>query len=141
MRTGRLVSGGRRPHKLQCLRTSLRSLWHWSKAYLQTSALLPSYFPLLLASPEIKRHFRTERDPVARITGYCFGALVVSKLVDTLEQPILPDVGVRNACLACILAILGTEPREFILLHHRLRVVNFWNLVSIILASFTHCLP
>ena len=118
--------------RTSCLRTSLRSLWHWSKAHLQTSAPLPSYFPLLLASPEITRHFQTERDPVARITGYCFVALVVSKLVDTLELAILPDVGTRNAYLACILAILGTEHPEFILLHHRLRVINFWNVVSII---------
>jgi hypothetical protein len=118
--------------RTSCLRTSLRSLWHWGKAYLQTSAQLPSYFHLLLASPEITRHFQSEHDPVARITGYCFGALVVNKLVDALESPISPSVGVRNAYLACISAILGTEHHEVFLLHRRLRVMNFWNVVSII---------
>lgn len=33
---------------------------------------------------------------------------------------------------ACISAILGTEHHQFILLQHRLRVINFWNVVSII---------
>ena len=95
--------------RTSCLRTSLWSLWNCSKAYLQTSAPLPSYFPLVLARPEITRRLQTERDPVARIIGYCFGALIVSKLVDSLESPISPGSGVRNAHLACISAILGME--------------------------------
>ncbi|KAF8256975.1 hypothetical protein EI94DRAFT_1761550 [Lactarius quietus] len=118
--------------RASCLRTSLRSLWHCGNAYLYTSAPLPSYFPLLLASPEFIHHFQTERDPVARITGYCFGALVVSKLVDALESPVPPSGGVRNAHLACISAILGQENLEVFILPHRLRVINFKNVVSII---------
>lgn len=70
--------------------------------------------------------------PFSDRTGYCFGALVVSKLVDTLELPISPGVGVCNAYPACILAVLGTEHRDFILLYHQLRVIKFWNVVSII---------
>jgi hypothetical protein len=118
--------------RASCLRTSLGSLWHWGKTYLQTSAPLPSYFYLLLASPEITGHFRTECDPVARIMAYCFGALVVNKLTDALELPISPGAGIRNAQLACISAILGPEHREVFLLPHRLRVINFWKSVSII---------
>ncbi|KAF8269057.1 hypothetical protein EI94DRAFT_1726131 [Lactarius quietus] len=118
--------------RASCLRTSLRSLWHCGNAYLYTSAPLPSYFPLLLASPEFTHHIQTARDPVARITGYCFGALVVSRLVDALESPIPPSGGVRNAHLASISAILGKGNPDVFILPHRLRVINFRNVVSII---------
>ena len=121
--------------RTSCLRTSLRSLWHCSKAHLQTRAPLPSYFPLVLARPEITRHLQTERDPVARIIGYCFGALIVNKLVDALESPISLGSGVRNAHLACISAILGIEHHEIFVLPHRLRVINFQNVVSVISAE------
>jgi hypothetical protein len=114
--------------RTSCLRTSLRSLWHCGKAYLQKSAPLPSYFPLLLAHPEIIRPLRTERDPVARITGYCFCALVVNKLVDALESPISRSDSVCNSYLACISAVIGAEHRE---VPHRIRVINFWKVVSV----------
>ncbi len=113
-----------------CLRMCLKTLWHCTKPYIQSSDPLPSYFPLVLATPEITRHFQTEQDPVARITGCCFGALIVSKLVDTLESPISLGGRVLNAELACILAILGTEHREILLLPHQLRAINFLNVVS-----------
>lgn len=48
-----------------------------------------------------------------------------------------PGVGVFHAYLACISAILGTEHHQFILLQHRLRVINFWNVVSIISGEVT----
>jgi len=117
--------------RTSCLRTSLKSLWHCGKAYLQKSAPLPSYFPLLLARPEIIRHLRTEPDPVARITGYCFGALVVNKLVDALESPISRSRGVHNSYLECISAVLGAEHCEVFLSPHRIRVINFWKVVSV----------
>ncbi|KAH9011978.1 hypothetical protein EDB83DRAFT_2447718 [Lactarius deliciosus] len=106
-----------------CLRVCLKTLWHSGKAYHQTPDPLPSYFPLMLARPEITRHFQTERDPVARITGRCFAALVVSKLVDALESPVSLSGRVRNPELACISAILGTEHRE-------LRIINLRNVIS-----------
>jgi len=113
------------------LRMCLRSLWDCAKAYHQTSGRLPSYFPLVLAGPEITRHFQTEQDPVARITGCCFGALIVCKLVDALGSPISLSGRVRNAEMACISAILGTEHREDSLLPHQIRVINFRNVVSL----------
>ena len=97
--------------RTSCLRVCPKSLWHCGKAYHQAPDPLPSYFPLVLARPEISRHFQTEEDPVARMTGCCFGALLVSKLVDTLESHISLSGRVRNAELACISAILGTEHR------------------------------
>ncbi len=117
--------------RASCLRMCLKSLWHCGKAYHQTSDPLPSYFPLVLARPEISRHFQTEQDPVSRITGCCFGALIVSKLVDALESPIFVSGRVRNAELACISAILGTEHREVLLLPHQLHVINIRNVVSL----------
>src|SRR6266702_4288476 len=117
--------------RTSCLRICLKSLWHCGKAHHQISDPLPSYFPLVLARPEITRHFQTEQDPVARITGCCFGALIVSKLVDALESPIFLSGHVRNAELACISAILGTEHDEGLLLPHQLHFINFRNVVSL----------
>ncbi|KAH9018612.1 hypothetical protein EDB84DRAFT_640052 [Lactarius hengduanensis] len=87
-------------------------------------------FPSCIARPEITCHFQTEQDPVAHITGRCFAALVVSKMVDALELPISLSSRVRNPELACISAILGTEHREVLLLPHQLRIINFRNVIS-----------
>ncbi|KAH9029510.1 hypothetical protein EDB85DRAFT_2147290 [Lactarius pseudohatsudake] len=84
----------------------------------------------MLARPEITCHFQTEQDLVAHITGRCFAALVVSKMVDALELPISLSSRVRNPELACISAILGTEHREVLLLPHQLRIINFRNVIS-----------
>jgi len=114
-----------------CLRMSLKTLWHTSKAYHYISDPLPPYFPLMLSSPEITHHLQTEQDPVARLTGCCFGALIVSKLVVALKSPISFSGHVDNAELACISAILGIGHREDLLLPHQLRVINFRNVVSL----------
>jgi len=85
----------------------------------------------MLSRPEITHHFQTEQDPVARLTGCCFGALIASKLVDSLKSSISLSGNVENAELACILTILGTGHREDLLLSHQLRVINFQNVVSL----------
>ncbi|KAI9457990.1 hypothetical protein BJY52DRAFT_1270819 [Lactarius psammicola] len=113
------------------LRLSLKALWHSAKAYHRTNNPLPPYFPLILASPEITQHFQTERDPVARLTGCCFGALIVSNLVDALKSPISLSDHVDNAKLACILAILGKEHHRNLLSFHQLWVINLWNVISL----------
>jgi hypothetical protein len=115
------------------LRVSLKTLWHTGKAHHDASTPLPSYFPLVLSSPELTRRFHTEQDPVARITGCCFGALMASKLVDALNLESTVSLGdhVDDAELACISAILGTGHREDLLLPHQLRVINFWKVVSL----------
>ncbi len=118
--------------RTSCLRMCLKSLWDCGKAYHQTPDPLSSNFPLMLARPEITRHLRTEQDPVARITGRCFGALIVSMLVGALGSPISFSSGVRIAELACISAILGTEHREVSFLPHQLHIVNFRNVVSLV---------
>jgi hypothetical protein len=117
--------------RTSCLRMCLKTLWHCGKVYQRSPwYTLPSYFPLVLARPETLRHFQTDQDPVARITGCCFGALIVSKLVNALTSPISFGDGVLNAELACISAILGTEHREVLLLPHQLHVINLRNVVS-----------
>ena len=115
-----------------CMRICLRSLWHCAKVYHQISDPLPSYFPLVLASPDITRQLRTEQDTVSRITGCCFRALIVSKLVDALESHISRSGDVRNAELACILGVLSTEHHKVPLLPHQFRLLNFRNIVSLI---------
>ncbi|KAH9062273.1 hypothetical protein EDB87DRAFT_1608257 [Lactarius vividus] len=109
----------------------LKTLWNCGKAYHQTSDPLPSYFPLVLARPEITRHFPTEQDLVARIMGCCFRALVISKLVNAFKSPIFVSGHVLNEEIACISAILGTEHHEVSLLPYHLHVINFRNVVSL----------
>ena len=73
-----------------CLRMSLKTLWYCGQAYHRpgTSKPLPSYFPSTLASPKIADLIRDEQDPVSRIVGRCFNALVVMKLVVDLRPRI-----------------------------------------------------
>ncbi|KAH9011163.1 hypothetical protein EDB85DRAFT_2160251 [Lactarius pseudohatsudake] len=118
--------------RTSCLRMCLKTLWHSGKAYHHNSDPLPPYFPLMLASPEIIHHFQTEQDPVARLTGCCFGALIVSKLVDAFTSPILLSGHVKDAELACISAILGIEHHEVLLSPHQLRIINFQKVVSLL---------
>ncbi|KAH9059448.1 hypothetical protein EDB83DRAFT_2387839 [Lactarius deliciosus] len=117
--------------RISCLRMCLKSLWHCGKPYLQTSDPLPPYFPLVLDRPEITRHFLTEQDPAARITGCCYGALIVGKLVGSLGSPISLGGRVHNTDLACVSAVLGTEHGEVSFLPHQLHVVNFRHVVSV----------
>jgi hypothetical protein len=113
------------------LRMVLKTLWHCSKAYHQIPKPLPSYFPLVLARPEIISHLQSAPDISVRITGCCFGALIASKLVDTLEPPISLGGPIRNADVACISAILGTLNSDGLLSPHQLHLINFWNVVSL----------
>ena len=127
--------------RTSCLRMCLKNLWHCGKTYHQTSEPLPSYFPPVLARLEITHHFQSEPDPAVRITGCCFGALIVSKLIDTLELPIPLISSVRNAELAYISAILGTEHREVLLSPHRLHLINFRNVVSLMSGEIDTLFP
>ena len=108
----------------------MKTLWHCAKAYHQISDPLPSYFTLVLARREITDHLKSAQDIFVRITGCCFGALIASKLVDALEPPISLSIP-RNAVVACISAILGTCNRDDLLLPHRLHLINFRNVVSL----------
>ena len=112
-----------------CLRIFLKTLWHSGKAYHDTSDRLPLYFPLILASPEIIHQFEAEQDPTVRLTGCFFGALIVSKLADTLESPVSLSGHEQNAELACISAILGPGHPDDLLTPHQLLIINFRKVV------------
>ncbi|KAF8269068.1 hypothetical protein EI94DRAFT_1047295 [Lactarius quietus] len=119
------------------LRMCLKTLWHCAKVYHhdQISDPLPSYFPLVLARPEITQYILTEKDITIRITGCCFGALIASKLVDALEPPISLSGPKRDAEMACISAILGTGVtghHDGLLSPYQLHLINFRNVVSLI---------
>ena len=66
-----------------CLRICVKSLWYCAQAYHRpgTSKPLPSYFPDTLACPKITYIIGAEEDPVSRVMGRLFSALVVMKLV------------------------------------------------------------
>jgi hypothetical protein len=125
--------------RTSCLRMCLKVLWHCSRAYHQASDPLPTYFHLMLASPEIS-HLKTEQDPAIRMTGRCFGALVLSKLVNSL--PSKSHVSRDAAVLpAHIWAILGDEHREDVLLPYQLHVINFRNVVSLVSGEIDALFP
>jgi hypothetical protein len=115
-----------------CLRMCLKNLWLSCKAYHRTSTPLPPYFPHMLSSPDIIRHFQAEKDPVVRLTGCCFGALISSKLADTLKSPVSFSTNDQDAKLACISAILGPGHREGLLTPYKVRIINFQKIVSLI---------
>ena len=97
-----------------CLRMCLKSMWYCAEAYHQLGASkpLPSYFPRALASKEIVRRIHTERDPVSRVVGRCFCALVVMKLVADFRSRADSNVQISDDELVCISAILGTPDND-----------------------------
>ena len=123
--------------RTSCLRMCLKILWLSSKAYHRIPDLLPYYIPFMLASPEMTHHFRAKQDPVVRLMGSCFGALIASKLVDTLDSESYVSLGPydQGADWACISAILGEEYWDIPLRPHQLRVINFQNVISLILGE------
>ena len=94
--------------RVGCLRTCLKSLWSCARAFHRPGASnsLPSYFPHTLASPALTRRLQAEQDPVARVIGRCFGALVVMKLTADVGSGVGSSVCVNGEELACLSAIL-----------------------------------
>jgi hypothetical protein len=106
-RPGTLTAQVRR----SCLRMCLRSLWYCAKAYHQlgtTSRPLPSYFPSTLASIETINLIRAEKDPVSRVVGCCFGALVVMKPVADIRLRTDSNIQVSDIELECLSAMFRT---------------------------------
>ena len=89
----------------------LKSLWYCAKAYYQLgpSMLLPSYFYLEFATPEITSHIQTEKDPVAYIIGRCFQSLVLNKVATHIKTTTESDDQLRDNALAYLSAVLGIE--------------------------------
>ncbi|KAH9012758.1 hypothetical protein EDB85DRAFT_1900122 [Lactarius pseudohatsudake] len=118
-------------------RTCLKYLWHCARAYNrpEVSAPLPSFVRITLANPGITRRIHTAKDTNARVTGRCFGALIVNKLVDDFKSRTSFSSGVYDAELACISSILGTEPGKILRWPHPSAVIKLMNVVSLMLGE------
>ncbi|KAH9013342.1 hypothetical protein EDB84DRAFT_1533103, partial [Lactarius hengduanensis] len=114
-------------------RTCLKYLWHCARAYNrpEAAAPLPSFVRITLANPGITRRIHTAKDTNARVTGRCFGALIVNKLVDDFKSRTSFSSGVYDAELACISSILGTEPGKILRWPHPSAVIKLMNVVSL----------
>ncbi|KAH8980905.1 hypothetical protein EDB83DRAFT_1395872 [Lactarius deliciosus] len=91
---------------------------------------LPSFVRITLANPGIIWRIHTARDISARVTGRCFGALIVNKLVDDFKSRTSFSSSVYDAELGCISSILNTRPGE-ILRWPRPSAVKLLNVVSL----------
>ncbi len=94
-----------------CLRVLLRSLWYCARAYhrLGTSKPLPSYFLLILATPEITHLIQAEKDPIIYVMGRCFEALVINNLELGFQSRTDSTVQINDKELACLSAILDAK--------------------------------
>ncbi|KAI9455574.1 hypothetical protein BJY52DRAFT_636129 [Lactarius psammicola] len=113
-------------------RKFLKRLWYFARAYNQVSAPLPSSVCTSLARLEITRRIHTERNPAARVTKRCLGALIVNKLVDDFKSCISFSSGVYDAELACISSILGTGLSEVSRWPRPSTVIKLLNVVSLV---------
>jgi hypothetical protein len=97
-----------------CLRMCLKSLWYCAQAYNRPgiSKPLPPYFPSTLASPKITYLINEEQDPVSRVVGRCFSALVVTKLVADVRSRGDSDVQVSDDERQC-LEVVFDEIRNY----------------------------
>ncbi|KAI9447497.1 hypothetical protein H4582DRAFT_7031 [Lactarius indigo] len=111
----------------------LKYLWQCARGYNQlgTSVPLPSFVRITLTNQEVTWRIHTARDINARVTGRCFGALIVNKLVDNFNSRTSFSNGVYDADLACISSILGTAPSEILRWPHPSAVIKLLNVVSL----------
>jgi hypothetical protein len=119
------------------LRVCLKCLWYFGRAYNgpQASQLLPSYFPLTLASPETIHHIRAEQDPVSRLMGDCFGALVVTKLAADVRSRSASNVPISDDELACISTFLDAESRDVMICLECPGAIELASMVSLALGG------
>ena len=122
----------------RCLQMCLKSLWYCTNAYHQlgTFNLLPSHFPRTLASPEIIRRIQSERDPISRVMGRCFCALVVKKLAADVRSYANPNIQIGDDELACLSTILGTTKDDIKSCLEWPGAVELANVVSLALGDF-----
>ncbi|KAI9455573.1 hypothetical protein BJY52DRAFT_636244 [Lactarius psammicola] len=127
-----LLNDGARKSRL---RVCLKCLCYFGRAYNQSGAFepMPSYFPRTLASPEIIRCIQTDRDPVIRVMGLCFGALVVTNLVADVKPSTDSNAQISDEQLACLSAILGTESRDVRLCLTQPGIIQLASMISLAL--------
>ncbi|KAN0137270.1 hypothetical protein V8E53_004715 [Lactarius tabidus] len=112
------------------LRVCLKSLWFCGKAYNQQreEELLPSYFRVVFASPEMTHRIQMEQDLAPRVIGCCFGALVAKKLSTDINSR---RVQVNDGVLVCLSAILGIESLEVASLLDQPGAIEFASIFSL----------
>ena len=117
-----------------CLRMSLSCLWYCAKAYHQPGIFkpLPSYFTSTLARPEIIRLIHVEEDRISRVTGRCFGALIVMKLAVDIRSRADTNVQISDEKLACLSAILSAESPDLKIWLSQPCAIELANIVSLI---------
>ena len=119
------------------LQICMKCLWYFGRAYNQPGAgaseALPSYFPNVLASPEVTRYVQTEGNSAARVIGSCFMALIVNKLTADLKSRAKPDSinedPINEGELACLSAVLGTEVEKMLDQPDAVALANFFSLM------------
>ena len=119
------------------LQICMKCLWYFGRAYNQPGAgaseALPSYFPNVLASPEVTRYVQTEGNSAARVIGSCFMALIVNKLTADLKSRANPDSinedPINEGELACLSAVLGTEVEKMLDQPDAVALANFFSLM------------
>jgi hypothetical protein len=106
-KTSLLTAAVRRSH----LRVCLKSLWYCAKAYHQPDAVetLLQYSLNTLASPGTIRRIQTIQDPISRVMGCCFSALIIVKLVADIRSCINSDVEIKLEWLSAILGPNGDD--------------------------------
>ncbi|KAF8260603.1 hypothetical protein EI94DRAFT_887468 [Lactarius quietus] len=116
-----------------CLRTCLKSLWYCARAYYRPGApvSLPSYFPHTLASPALICRIQAEKDPVARVIGRCFSALVATKLAAGVGS-VNSEVWARGEKLACLSTILGIGSHSVRFCLRRPGTIELASMVSLV---------
>ncbi|KAI9447563.1 hypothetical protein H4582DRAFT_1894657 [Lactarius indigo] len=113
--------------RTSCLRLCLKSLWCFVRLYHRRDGSIPfpSYFPLVHASPEITHLVQTEPDPITRVIGRCFEALVVVKLVEDTNSLTDEDV-------VFLSGILGKESHIVWLWLDQPGAIDLRNVISVI---------
>ncbi|KAN0137323.1 hypothetical protein V8E53_004768 [Lactarius tabidus] len=96
--------------RTSCLQMCLRGLWYFERALNQINSMyLPSCIYISFINPEVTHHIRSHSDPTVHVIGNCVLALVVNMLAADINARILP---VKDAELACLSAILGTDSQD-----------------------------
>ena len=97
--------------RISCLRICLKSLWYCAQAYHRpgTSKPLPLYFPSTLACAKITKLLKHEQDPVSRVVGRCFRALVTMKLVADVRSRSDSYVQANDDEVLCLAAAFYEE--------------------------------
>ena len=126
-----------------CLRMCLKSLWYCVKAYNQpwASKPMPSYFPII-SSKDFIDFIEAQQDPVSRVVGRCFSALVVMKLVADARYRTASELQLNYDEEDCLTAVLDIGDRDLDRDLDRVldRVLDIGDRVQVVMGTVTSIL-